>query len=290
MTVEALIPAVSVGERPGRRSRFLRDPIAIGAAAFILLDVVLAAFAPWIGSYNPNTSNVLAIYQGPSAAHWLGTDSFGHDLFSRVVYGARLSLLGPALVVVLATALGTALAIAAAWFGGWFDQFVSRVADVLFAFPGVILAIVAVAVFGRGLIAPVIALAIASTPYLFRVTRSVAVRQRRLPYVSACYVEGLSGWKICWRHLLPNVAPIVLVQGTLAFGYAVVTLAAISYLGLGVQPPSATWGLMVATGQASILAGHPQESLYAGIMIIATVVAFSLLGNRLASYGDSRTT
>lgn len=286
MASGTLIRPVDLVE-PRARSELLRDPVVLGASAFIVLLVVIAVFAPLIAPVSPDTSNILAVNQSPSAAHWLGTDALGRDLFSRLVYGARLSLLGPALIVLLSSVLGTIFAITASWFGGWFDQLVSRVADILFAFPGIIFAIVAVAMFGRGLIAPVVALAIAGTPYFLRVTRSVALRQRRLPYVAACYVEGVPAWKIQVRHLLPNVAPIILVQATLAFGYALVTLAAISYLGLGVQPPSATWGLMVSTGQAAILAGHPEQSLYAGLMIVLTVVAFNLLGNRLANYLDA---
>jgi peptide/nickel transport system permease protein len=256
----------------------------IVTSVFILLLVCVAVFAPWIAPQDPNYANILGVNQGPSAAHLLGTDSFGRDLLSRLIYGARLSLLGPALIVVIATAFGTALAIAAAWFGGIFDQVVSRVADIMFAFPGLILALLAVAMFGPGLVAPVIALSISYTPYLMRVIRSEAVRQRNLPYVAACYVEGLPARTICLRHLLPNVMPLLLVQATLSFGYALVDLAAVSYLGLGVQPPTAEWGLMVSTGQSSILAGNPQESLFAGVMIILTVVAFNLLGDRLASH------
>jgi peptide/nickel transport system permease protein len=261
-----------------------RDPVVIVTATFISLLVGVAIFAPWIAPQNPNLGNILAANQGSSAAHWLGTDSFGEDLLSRLIYGARLSLLGPALIIAIATSLGTALAIAAAWFGGLFDQVVSRVADILFAFPGLILAMLSVAMFGPGLIAPVIALSISYTPYLMRVIRAEAIRQRNLPYIAACYVGGLPARTICRRHLLPNVAPLLLVQATLSFGYALVDLAAVSYLGLGVQPPTPEWGLMVSTGQSSILAGYPQESLYAGAMIVLTVIAFNLLGDRLAQH------
>jgi peptide/nickel transport system permease protein len=273
-----ITPAVTTS-----RSRLWRDPVVIITSSFILLLVIVAVFAPWIAPQNPNTSNILGGNLGPSSHHWLGTDSFGRDLLSRLIYGARLSLLGPTLIIVIATTIGTVLAITAAWFGGIFDQVVSRVADILFAFPGLIMAMLAVAMFGPGLVAPVIALSISYTPYLMRVIRSEAIRQRNLPYVAACYVEGLPTRTICTRHLLPNVTPLLLVQATLSFGYALVDLAAISYLGLGVQPPTAEWGLMVSTGQSSILAGHPQESLYAGVLIILTVVAFNLLGDRLAT-------
>jgi peptide/nickel transport system permease protein len=152
----------------------------------------------------------------------------------------------------------------------------------LFAFPGLIFAMIAVAIFGTGLTAPVIALSIAYLPYIARVVRGTALRERNMPYISACQVEGVRTGAILFRHLLPNVFPIVIVQATLSFGAALVDLAAISYLGLGVQPPSPEWGLMVSTGQASILAGHPAESLYACIMIVIAVVAFNVMGERLA--------
>lgn len=266
-----------------RRSDSRVDTVVVVTGSFIALLVITAVFAPWIAPSDPNFGSILSSNQGPSAAHLLGTDSFGRDILSRLIYGARLSLLGPALIIVISTSIGTVLAIACAWFGGWFDQVVSRVADIFFAFPGLILAMLAVAMFGPGLVAPVIALSIAYTPYLLRVIRSEALRQRNLPYVAACYVGGLSARTICTRHILPNVTPLLIVQATLSFGYALVDLAAVSYLGLGVQPPTAEWGIMVSTGQSSILAGHPQESLFAGVMIIVTVVAFNLLGDRLAA-------
>lgn len=275
MTTQTLPPLLA--------PRLRADPVAVGAATFIGLLVLVAILAPWIAPVNPDYANILATNQGPSAVHLLGTDSFGRDLLSRLIYGARLSLLGPALIIIISTLIGTTLAITAAWRGGLLDQVISRVTDILFAFPGLIFAMIAVSMFGPGLIAPVIALSIAYTPYLMRVVRAAALRQRKLPYVAACYVAGLPARTICLRHLLPNIAPILLVQATLSFGYALVDLAAVSYLGLGIQPPTPEWGLMVSTGQESILAGHPQESLYAGIMIIVTVVAFNLLGERLAA-------
>ncbi len=279
-----LAPPPATDARSGRRRpALLHDPIAVAAGLFILGLVAVAVLAPWIAPYSPSAGSILSGNEGISSAHWLGTDSFGRDLLSRLIFGARLSLLGPALIIAISTTVGAAFAIAAAWFGGWPDQVASRVADILFAFPGLIFAMIAVSMFGPGLIAPVIALSISYMPYLMRVVRAAAIRQRALPYVSACYVEGLPTWKICFRHLLPNVAAILVVQATLSFGYALVDLAAISYLGLGVQPPTAEWGLMVSEGQSSILAGHPQESLAAGVMIILTVVAFNLLGDRLAS-------
>jgi peptide/nickel transport system permease protein len=265
----------------GRRRR--RDWVMVGCGAFIVVIVSMALLAPWLAPYDPNDVDILASYEAPSVSHLLGTDALGRDLLSRLIWGARLSLLGPALIVFIATVVGTTLAILSAWMGGWFDGVTSRVLDILFAFPGLIFAILAVAIFGPGLAAPVIALSIAYLPYDARVLRSVALRERNLPYIQACYVEGLPTRTITARHLLPNILPFVFVQATLSFGYALVDLAAVSYLGLGVAPPTPEWGLMVANGQASILTGHPQESLYAGLMIVLTVVAFNLLGDRLAT-------
>ncbi len=276
--VNTSLPAVTP-----RRRRVSRDWVAIACAAFITLLVLVALLAPWIAPHDPNQVDVLNAYKGPSTTNLLGTDSLGRDMLSRLMHGARLSLAGPALIVVLTAVFGTALALIAAWMGGWTDRIISRVFDLIFAFPGLILAVLAVALFGSGLAAPVIALAIASLPYHGRVVRSVALRERALPYISACYVGGLPTRTILLRHLLPNLLPFIVVQSTLGFGYSLINLTAISYLGLGVAPPAAEWGLMVANGQSSILTGHPQEALLPGALIVITVVAFNLLGDRLAT-------
>ena len=274
---------ISLGEGKKRTRRARRDWVAVVCTAFICMVVIVALFAPWLAPHDPYQVDMARAYQGPSVSYPLGTDSLGRDLLSRLIYGARLSLAGPALVVVIATIIGTALALLAAWRGGWTDRLISRVFDIIFAFPGIIFAVLAVALFGSGLAAPVAALSIAYLPYDARVLRSVALRERSLTYISACYVAGLPTRAIVSRHLLPNLLPFIFVQSTLSFGYALVDLAAVSYLGLGVAPPTAEWGLMVSNGQASILTGHPQESLFAGILIVVTVVAFNVLGDRLAS-------
>jgi peptide/nickel transport system permease protein len=281
MSLRVPFPARGTGTEVLRRPSG-RDWIVTICACFIMFVALVAVLAPWIAPHDPNALDLLDRWQPPSATHLLGTDALGRDILSRLILGARLSLLGPFLIILLATTSGTIVAITTAWVGGWFDTVVSRALDILFAFPGLILALLAVALFGPGLVAPVIALAIAYLPYIARVLRSGALKQRNMPYISAVTVEGLPARQILVRHLLPNIMALVLVQATLSFGYAVVDLAAVSFLGLGVQPPSPEWGLMVATGQNSILSGHPEESLYAGLCIIATVVAFNVLGDRLA--------
>jgi peptide/nickel transport system permease protein len=185
-------------------------------------------------------------------------------------------------VVILAALLATFLAIAAAWLNGVVDAVVSRLFDLVFAFPALILAVISVAVFGVGLRAPVAALAIAYVPYIGRVMRTAALRERGAPYVAALEAQGFSAWWLCLRHIVPNIVPLLFVQSALAFGYALLDLAAISYVGLGVQPPAAEWGLMVAQGQSSILAGFPEQSISAVVTIVLTVVSVNILGNRLS--------
>lgn len=280
------VAAEIVAEAPraaGRRRRGF-DPVIAVCATVLSLLVVVALLAPVIAPYSPSATNILDSNLGLfSSGHLLGTDSVGRDLLSRVIYGTRLSLLGPACIVGAASVIGTTLAITTAWVGGAFDAFVSRVLDILFAFPGLIFALLAVAMFGSGLWAPVVALAIAYFPYAARILRSAALRERNLPYISSLYVGGQPSWRICVGHILPNIMPFVLVNAALSFGSALIDLSALSYLGLGVQPPTAEWGLMVSDGQSAILAGHPQESLLAGAMIVIVVVSSNLLGDRLGA-------
>jgi peptide/nickel transport system permease protein len=274
--------AYDVTSTPRWRRLAGSDPLLLAGAFLLVLMVLIACLAPVLAPYSPSQTDILAANQGPSGAHWLGTDSMGRDIYSRLLFGARLTLLGPTLIIAIATVVGVALAISAVWFGGWYDAAVSRTLNVLFALPGLLVAIVAVAVIGTGLTAPVVALALAYMPYIARVLRSVALRERSLAYVEAGQLVGLSGWAVCRRHLLPNVMPIIRAQATLAFGSALVDLAAVSYLGLGVQPPTAEWGVMVASGQSSLLNGYPWESLTAGVAIVIVVVLVNMVGERLA--------
>ncbi|MGW1025653.1 ABC transporter permease [Streptomyces sp. NPDC002577] len=275
MTATALtLPA----EKPGWRSRV--DIVSAALGAVMVLLALAAVLAPLIAPYDPAATDILAANSAPSPAHWLGADDLGRDVLSRLLYGARLSLLGPTLIIAAATVLGTALGIASAWLGGWFDAVTSRILDFFFAFPGLLLSVLAVAMIGTGFLAPVTALAIAYTPYIARVTRIIAVRERNLAYVEALRSHGLGGWAICLRHLAPAVWPVIRAQSAIAFGSALVDLAAVSYLGLGVQPPSAEWGLMVAQGQSALLGGAPWQSLSAGVLIIFVVLAVTTIGER----------
>jgi peptide/nickel transport system permease protein len=276
-------PAVVLEQARTRRRRVAgNDIVFIGCAVIVGLAVFLAAFGPLLAPQDPDAANLQNAFVGPVSGHLLGFDSQGRDLFSRILTGARTSMAGPFLVVLVAMVAGSGLAIAAAWAGGWIDSVISTFLDILFAFPAILFAVLASAVFGAGLTAPTLALAVAYTPYIARVLRSAALRERAREYIAACEVQGLSAVAICVRHLVPNLLPLIVAQATLLFGYAMVDFAAISYIGLGVQPPTADWGVMVATGQAGVLQGYPTESLVAGLCIVVVVVAVNLLGERLA--------
>jgi peptide/nickel transport system permease protein len=229
-----------------------------------------------------------AAYEGPSPAHPLGTDGSGRDLLARIIWGSRPALTGPALVVVASTVLGVILALAAVWFGGWFDQLNVRVVDAIFAFPGLLLAILATSLFGPGLTAAVAALSIAYVPYIARIVRSAALRERNLPYVAALRVQGVRGFVISTRHILPNVSGLIVANATISFGFALMDLAGLSFIGLGVQPPTADWGAMVGTGMSGVLQGAPLEALEASIMIVLVVAAVNVLGDRLTERAEAR--
>ncbi|MGW0561500.1 ABC transporter permease [Streptomyces sp. NPDC003016] len=268
--------------RAGGRTGRPRDYVTLGAGCVVALFVLLAVLGPLVAPHDPNAVDPFDVNAGPSGAHLLGTDDTGRDILSRIVCGTRSSLAAPAVVILVSTTLGTLLALTAAWAGGWPDRFVSGALDVIFGFPGLIMAVLAAAVFGAGLAAPVVALSIAYLPLITRVVRSAALKERNLPYVSALQLLGAPTHRIWLRHLLPNLLPLVLVQATIGFGYALLDVAAISFLGLGSQPPDPEWGLMVSNGAPSILAGRPQQSLYAGLVVLVVVVAFNLLGTGLS--------
>jgi peptide/nickel transport system permease protein len=277
-------PAVVLEAARERRRRFASNNVlVIGCAVVIAVAVLLAIFGPLLAPHDPDAASLGNAYVGPVAGHPLGYDSQGRDLLSRLLTGARTSMVGPFLVVAVSMVAGSVLAVAAAWSGRWVDASISTVLDILFAFPAILLAVLAAAVFGAGVTAPILALGIAYTPYIARVLRGAALRERARDYVAACEVQGLSAVAICGRHLIPNLMPLIVAQATLTFGYAMVDFAAISFIGLGVQPPTADWGVMVASGQAGVLQGYPMESLTAGLSIVVVVVAVNLLGERLAA-------
>jgi peptide/nickel transport system permease protein len=266
-----------------RRVRFKRPNDLVLALSSIVLGamVIFVVFGSVIAPQSASAVNLEIALQGPSLAHLFGTDATGRDIFSRVLAGARPSILGPILIAVGATGLGTLIGVVAAWKRGVSDALLSRSMEILFAFPGLLLAMMAVAILGRGLTAPVVALAIANTPWVARIVRSAALRERSLPYIAASSVQGFSGLTICIRHVLPNISRTIWAQLALTFTYGMTDLLAINFLGLGVQPPTPDWGVLVNEGQNSILQGAPWETLFASLFIVLTIVAATALSARL---------
>ncbi|SFR88917.1 peptide/nickel transport system permease protein [Agromyces sp. CF514] len=254
----------------------------IAALAVLAIMTLAAIFAPLIAPYPPDAIDFTAVNAGPSAAHWLGTDGLGRDLLSRLIYGARTALLGPLLVVIGSTVIGMLLGLLAGWRGGWIDSVLGRVFDVLFAFPSLLLAILAVALFGKGLVAPVIAMSIAYAPFVARLTRALVKGERTRPYIAAYRVAGFGGAFIALRRVLPNVMPIVGAQSTLNFGYVLAELAGLSFLGLGVQPPTPDWGAMINEAQAGIIGGAFLPALVPAVAVVVAVVAVNIVGEELS--------
>ena len=248
-------------------------------AAFVLV----AVFAPLLAPYDPNATSLGDSLLPAGTQHLLGTDQSGRDTFSRLLYGARTSLIGPLAIVIFSTVFGVIVGLVAGWRGGWVDAVISRVLDVLFGFPGLLVAMLAVALFGEGLIAPVIAMSIAYMPFVARLTRGLVVQGKSRPYVAAYQVQGFGPIHTAVRRLLPNVSSIVLAQSTLNFGYALLDLTALSFLGLGVQEPTADWGAMVNDGRGAVLSGQPLSAILPALAIILVVVAFNVVGEE---FGD----
>jgi peptide/nickel transport system permease protein len=254
----------------------------------ILVLILVAILAPLIAPYDPdaiNPSNGLAPI---SAQHWLGTDNLGRDIFSRLVFGTRLSLLGPLLVVAISMAVGVPLALLGGYLGGSVDMVLGRTWDLLLGFPALLLAIAFVATFSPGFWTAVIAISIIYVPLLARVVRSVVVVEKQKAYVQAARVLGYSTWRLAFRHVLPTAVPTVVAQSTLNFGYALLDLAGLAFLGMAVQPPTADWGVMLSEGRKTLLLS-PNEVLSASIVIAVAVVAFNLLGDALTHRLAERT-
>ncbi|MDH6140040.1 MULTISPECIES: ABC transporter permease [Kitasatospora] len=254
----------------------------------LVVFVAVALFAPWLAPQDPTVGDFADTMAGPSAQHWLGTDQGGHDTFSALLEGARTSLLGPLGVVVFSSVGGIAVGLLSGWRGGRVDAVISRVLDVLFAFPSLLLAILAVALFGKGLGAPVLAMAVAYLPYTARLVRGLTAQEKTRPYIAAYLVQGHAPGYVAVRGLLPNIAPTVLAQSTVNFGYALLDLAALSFLGLGVQPPTPDWGAMINHAQSAVLAGQPLSAVLPVVAVVAAVLAFNVVGERLGERGTTR--
>jgi peptide/nickel transport system permease protein len=280
-TETVVVPAVVTRRRSRHRiiSHFLRQPIALAAAGFLVLLAAVAVFAPVVAPYNPNHSDLLAIYQPPGNGHLLGTDEIGRDVFSRLIFGARTSLLAALEALGVSISIGLLLGLAAGYYGRRLDTTLSRITDALMSVPPLILALAMVAVLGPGLPKAMFAVGIVSIPRVFRVVRAAAIDVRHRTFVEASVALGCRNSRVLFRHILPNSLSPLLVVISVSMGTFVVAEAGLSYLGLGVQPPTASWGGMLAE------ASHRLDLQYLiyppGIALALTVAAFTVVGDTL---------
>ena len=252
------------------------------SVAFVAVVILAAIFAPLVAPYKPAAVDLLNVNSNPSLAHLLGTDALGRDTLSRMIFGARTALAGPIFVLILSTVLGLVLGLWAGWAGGKIDAILSRLFDIVLAFPALLLAILAVALFGKGLTAPVIAMSIAYTPYIGRLTRQLVATEKNRQYVAAYKVQGFAAPWIAIRAVTPNVLGVVGSQTTQNFGYVLVELAALSFLGLGIQAPAADWGNMINEGQSALVAGNFLPALVPSVAVVLIVVAVNSIGGWLS--------
>ncbi len=260
---------------------FRRRPgFAIGVllvAAYALLALV----GPLLTPYGPTQTNPRAIFQQPSSSHLFGTDKFGRDVLTRVVHATRLDMAIAASVALSAFAVGTLIGGAAGYYGGWLDDLVMRVVDVMLAFPAFILAMAITGVLGDTIPNVVIAIATAYVPYFIRLTRAEMLVVRTLQYADAARSIGNPEWRVMLIHLLPNALTPSLVQGALVFGWAILDTAGLAFLGLGITPPTAEWGVLVSEGAPRIISGEWWVWLFPGTAIVLAALAFSLVGDGL---------
>lgn len=254
-------------------------PLCLG---ILVLAALAAVLAPWVTPYNPASTDFGSIWLYPGPDHWLGTDQNGRDLLSRVIAGARPSLLGAMALLALAALLGTAIGITAAWHRGWLDALLARITDVMFAFPGLLFVVLIIAVFGRGPVTAVLGMALAFAPIIAKFTRAVALEELARPYVDSYRLQGAGGFEICVRYVLPNLLPTLVGYFVVLFGEGLMSLASLNFLGFGSQPPSSDWGLMVQESRPGIIQGVLYPALVPGLTIAIVVMAANVVGVRLS--------
>jgi len=292
----AIGPDPSVGvsatlSQPGPARRALRRLLARRAAVFglavVALMALLALAAPWIAPFDPLATSWKSVRKAPSLLHWFGTDEVGRDLFSRVIWGGRASMAAGLISVSIAVGIGVPLGMLAGYVGGLLDAAISRLTDAMLAIPFLILAIALAAFLGPSLGNAMIAIGVTATPIFVRLSRGQVLAVRAEEYVEAARAVGNPPARILLRHILPNILPPVIVQATLAIAAAIIAEASLSFLGLGQQPPSPSWGSMLNTAQR-FLTQAPWMAVFPGLAIFITVLAFNLLGDGLRDALDPR--
>jgi peptide/nickel transport system permease protein len=275
------------GSLPRFWKRLCRRPGAVVGLAFIVIVVVVAVFAPLIAQFTPIAQDYRAIRKAPTLVHWFGTDELGRDIFARIAFGARASMLAGVIAIAIALMIGVPFGLAAGYLGGWVDRIIGRVVDAMLAIPFLILAIAMAAFLGPSLTNAMIAIGVTAAPIFVRLTRGQVLSVKAEDYVEAARTIGNPHRRVAFRHILPNILPALIVQATLTLASAITSEASLSFLGLGQQPPLPSWGSMLNTAQRS-LSTAPWIAVWPGMLIFLTVLSFNLLGDGLRDALDPR--
>ena len=268
--------------------KFRKQKVALAAGGFVALLVLIAIAAPWIVPYDAeNFFDYDRLNAPPSLQHWFGVDALGRDIFSRILMGARISLAAGFVSVAAGALVGTLLGLVAGYYEGWWDRAIMRICDVLFAFPGILLAIGIVAILGGGMTNVVVAVAVFSVPTFARLVRGNTLALKHLTFIEAARSIGASDWTIIARHIFPGTISAVVVYFSLRIGTSIITAAALSFLGMGAQPPTPEWGAMLDAARSDMLTA-PHEAIFPALAIFFTVLAFNLLGDGLRDALDPK--
>jgi peptide/nickel transport system permease protein len=260
--------------------------LVIGLAIAVAM-VVIAIAAPWLAPFDPNEQNVLLKLEPPSAEHWFGTDAFGRDVLSRVIYGARISLFVGAFATLAGVVIGTVIGVVSGYLGGLVDRLVTSATDVLLSFPQLIMGLILVAVLGANLFNLILAIAITAVPAFIRVARASTLAMKERDFVDACRALGFGGPRIMFLHVLPNIMDEVVVMGSLWFAAAIRTESTLAFIGLGVPPPTATWGGIIRDGFDNLLDAS-WLSVFPSLAILTIMIALNLIGDGLRDATDPR--
>ncbi len=279
--------AVAASAAPSAWRRATRSPGLMIGAVTVVAVVALALLAPWIAPYDPNEQDPVAALMGPSAEHWFGTDFFGRDVLSRVIWGARISLSVGFVATLIGVVLGTVIGVVAGYFGGWTDRLITAATDVLLSFPQLIMGLMLVAVLGPSLGNLILAIAVTAVPAFIRIARGSTLAMRQRDFVDACRALGYSDLRIMFGHILPNIMDEVVVLASLWLATAIRTESTLAFIGLGVPPPTATWGSIVREGFDNLL-DAPWLSIFPSIAILAVMIGLNLIGDGLRDATDPR--
>lgn len=268
--------------------RLRRNPVSLAALIVIASLLLVALAAPWIAPFGPDDTDAAAALGTPSLAHWFGTDVYGRDQLSRIAFAARVDLAIPLAATPAALVVGSLIGMVAGYRGGWLDMLVMRAVDAVLAFPALVLAMGLAAALGNGTGTLILVIAVTQAPTYMRLIRGEILRARAMEYAEAALTVGNPMRRILFVHLLPNCIPPLIVQATLATGFALLTIATLSFLGLGIQPPASEWGEMTAEGASQMVTGEWWLFVFPGLAIMVTVLAFNLIGDALRDILDPR--